>query len=85
MNIHVKTVGMNGQISLGKEFAGKMVLIDQVEAGTWVIRTGDFVPDSEQWLHEKSHKAKLERALVWAAQNKPSDNWEEFSQDFKNV
>jgi len=26
----VKIVGINGQISLGKEFSGKMVLIDQV-------------------------------------------------------
>ncbi len=85
MNIHIKTIGTNGQLSLGKEFAGRTVLIDQIETGIWIIKTGDFVPDSEKWLYEKSHKAKLDKALIWAAQTKPEDNWEDFSQDFKNV
>jgi len=43
-------VGSNGQISLGKEFAGKMVLIDQVDDGTWIIKSGEFVPDSKSAL-----------------------------------
>ena len=62
----VKIVGTNGRISLGKEFAGKMVLIDQVSAGTWVIKSGAFVPDSEKWLHQNDQLTKLDRALDWA-------------------
>ena len=37
----VKVIGGNGQLSLGKEFAGQMVLIDQLDNGTWLIKTGE--------------------------------------------
>ena len=52
-NQQVKIVGMNGQLSLGKAFAGQMVVIEQVDEGTWIIKTGTFVPDSEKFLHER--------------------------------
>jgi hypothetical protein len=35
----VKQVGASGQISLGKEFAGRTALIDNTEPGVWVIKT----------------------------------------------
>jgi len=72
----VKTIGANGQVSLGKEFAGKMVLIDQIDQGTWVIKCGEFVPDSEKWLYQKNNSAKVESALEWATKNKPSENFD---------
>ena len=72
----VKTIGINGQLSLGKEFAGKMVLVDQVDEGTWIIKCGEFVPDSEKWLHQGNNTAKIEAALEWAAKNKPSSNFD---------
>ena len=34
----IKTIGSNGQISLGKEHAGKSVLVDEVEPGVWVVK-----------------------------------------------
>lgn len=76
----VKIVGANGQISLGKEFAGKMVLVDQLNEGTWVIKAGVFIPDSEKWLYQSNNLSKLERALVWAENNKPIDNFDEIAQ-----
>ena len=48
----VKVVGANGQISLGKQFAGRQVLIEEQEAGVWLIRTATVIPDNERWLHE---------------------------------
>jgi len=33
----IKTVGRSGQISLGKEFAGQHVLIDEIEPGVWIL------------------------------------------------
>ena len=33
----VKTIGENGQISLGKEFAGTQVVVDYSE-GVWTIK-----------------------------------------------
>lgn len=41
----VKVVGANGQISLGKQFAGRQVLVEEQEAGVWLIRTATVVPD----------------------------------------
>lgn len=83
MSQQVRVIGANGQISLGKEFAGKMVLIDQVDSGTWVIKSGEFVPDSEKWVHQASHQAKLDRALEWADKNKPKDNFDQLIKKFE--
>src|SRR5580765_1976558 len=43
----VKIIGSNGQISLGKQFAGRQVLVEEREPGVWLIRTASVVPDSE--------------------------------------
>ena len=74
----VKVIGANGQIYLGKRLAGKMVLIEQVTEDTWILKPGTFVPDSEQWIHQPPHQEKLDRAIAWAANNQPQDNFEAF-------
>ena len=60
----VKRVGSSGQISLGKEFAGRTVLIDSPEPGVWVIKTAQTIPDDELWLHQPEASARLERAMA---------------------
>ncbi len=69
----VKIVGTNGQISLGKQFAGRQVLIEEQAAGVWLVRTATMVPDNERWLHEPTAAADLSKALKWAGANPPSD------------
>jgi hypothetical protein len=69
----VKTIGVNGQISLGKQYAGQQVLVEEQEAGVWLIRAADVIPRNERWLHEPEHKAGLDAALSWAAENAASD------------
>ena len=39
----VKSVGSNGQITLGKEFAGRLVMLDQTEPGVWTMKLGQFI------------------------------------------
>jgi hypothetical protein len=68
----VKVVGTNGQISLGKQFAGRQVLIEEEESGVWKIRTASIVPDNEKWLHEKQMSDSLTRALHQAQRHKPT-------------
>lgn len=68
----IKTISSNGQISLGKEFAGENVLIDNPEYGVWTIKIGKFIPHNEQWLLEKDNATKLDEALDWASKNKPN-------------
>ena len=80
----VKIIGTNGQVSLGKEFAGKMVLVDQINSDTWVIKSGTFIPDSEKWLHQGKNLAKLDKAIAWAKKTKPSDNFDQLTRVVKN-
>lgn len=63
----VKVVGANGQISLGKQFAGRQVLVEEHEPGVWMVRTATVMPDNERWLHEPKAAADLRSALNWAA------------------
>lgn len=69
----VKMVGADGQISLGKQYAGRQVLIEEQEPGVWLIRTAPAIPDNEQWLHTPQAAVDLDRALAWAQSNLPTD------------
>jgi hypothetical protein len=69
----IKSVGRSGQISLGKKYAGQTVLIDQVEAGIWVIKLGRFIPENERWLHQTDIREDLEEAIQWAQKNPPKE------------
>jgi hypothetical protein len=69
----VKRIGPNGQISLGKQYAGKQVIVEQTEPGVWLVRTATIVPDNERWVHEPKVATDLAAALKWAATNPPSD------------
>ena len=75
----IKIIGMNGQVFIGKEHAGKMVLIDQLSPDTWIIKSGEFIPDSEKWLYQGRHLEKLEKALDWAEKNEPKDNFDDLT------
>lgn len=63
----VKSVGSNGQITLGKEFAGRLVMLDQTEPGVWMLKLGQFIPDNEKWLHTPTATKLLARGLELAA------------------
>jgi hypothetical protein len=69
----VKVIGANGQISLGKQFAGRQVLVEEQEAGVWLVRTATVIPDNERWLHEPQAGADLSRAMIWSTQHPASD------------
>ena len=69
----VKTIGANGQISLGKQFAGRQVLVEEQEPGVWLVRTAVVIPDNERWLQQPQVAADLQNALTWAQANPPAD------------
>ena len=70
----VKVIGANGQISLGKQFAGRQVLVEEQETGVWLIRTATVIPDNERWLHEAQAASDLARAVAWSTQHPASDS-----------
>ena len=60
----IKQVGASGQISLGKEFAGRTVVVDIREPGVWVIKTAQTIPDSELWMHQPEAATRLDRTMA---------------------
>ncbi len=71
MAIEIKTIGNSGQISLGKEHAGRTVTVEQVERGVWVVKTARVVPDNETWLHRPDVRDAIDRASDWAENHPP--------------
>lgn len=67
MPVEIKTIGASGQVSLGKQYAGRTVMVEQVAEGVWSIRTAQVIPDNELWLHTGNAKADLDHALEWSA------------------
>ena len=80
----VKVIGSNGQISLGKQYAGRQVLVEEREPGVWLIRTATVIPDNERWLHEPAAAASLARTFEWdRTHTSNADNAEELLERFK--
>lgn len=74
MRMEVKTIGGSGQISLGKQFAGRTVTVEELEPGVWIVKTAQVIPDNELWLHTPEVRSSLDRALVHAQKTKRSES-----------
>ncbi|MCL6445292.1 MAG: hypothetical protein K6T83_17850 [Alicyclobacillus sp.] len=70
----IKSVGNNGQISLGKEYAGKLVWLDEIEPGVFILKIGEFVPDNERWLMDPKVQQELDEAIDWAEHHPPQES-----------
>ncbi len=71
MTMQTKIIGASGQISLGKQYAGQHVMIEEIEPGEWRIQTAITIPKSQAWVHTKDMQAALDSALTWAAKTPP--------------
>jgi hypothetical protein len=69
----VKVVGANGQITLGKQYAGRQVLVEQSEPGVLIVRTATVIPDNERWSHRSAAAADLQAAMAWSVSHAPAD------------
>ena len=72
--MNIKVVGTNGQISIGKQFAGRQVLIEEQEPGVWLVRTASVIPDNERWLHTSTATVDLQKAMTWASSHPAVDS-----------
>ncbi|MGE0762920.1 MAG: hypothetical protein AB7N80_06555 [Bdellovibrionales bacterium] len=59
------TVASNGQISIGKAWAGRQIVIEEVAEGELLIRAGVFVPDSQKTFHTKAAHESLAEFNDW--------------------
>ncbi len=58
-------VPANGQISIGKSWAGRQILVEEVGENEIHISSGTFVPDSQKTFHTKEAKASLDSFNEW--------------------
>lgn len=81
----IKTIGSSGQISLGKEFAGRTVVVESTEPGTWIIKTARVIPDNEQWMLQEPMKSELDEAIRWAEENPTQEtNLKDFQNELRH-
>lgn len=69
----IKTIGSSGQVTLGKQYAGQKVVIDEVGKGLWMIKVGEFIPADGHWLREPEIMASIDRGLRWIVENPPAE------------
>ena len=62
-HLNVKTISAGGQISLGKKYAGRQVIVDQLEEGVWMVKTSVTIPENELWLWTEPFKSQLDQSL----------------------
>jgi hypothetical protein len=67
MHPEIKRVGQSGQISIGRELAGKLLRLEQLEDGRLLLTPVVDVPESQLWTLREPHKSRIERGLAWAA------------------
>ena len=69
----IKVVGKSGQISLGKNYAGKTLRLERRQDGTMVLTAVTMVPESQLWTLQEPHRSRIRRALAWAAETPPAE------------
>ena len=73
MRPEIKRVGESGQISVGRELAGKLLRLEQLEDGRLLLTPVVDVPEAQLWTLREPHKSRIERGLTWAAANPPKE------------
>ncbi len=63
------TVGNNGQVSIGKEYAGRHVQIEKTDEGLVIISPGKFIPDHHAPFYTKEATDELDDFDKWAKAN----------------
>lgn len=66
MQAELKRVGQSGQISVGRERAGKLLRLEELEGGQLLLTPVVDVPESQLWTLSEPHKSRIERGLAWA-------------------
>jgi hypothetical protein len=63
------TVPANGQISIGKSWAGRQIRVEEIGQDEIRISSGTFVPDSQAVFFTKEAQETLSEFNSWEAKN----------------
>lgn len=68
------TVPNNGQISIGRKFAGQTfkMIVDE-DSGTIVFERGEFIPHRNRTFYTKQAEEQLADFNAWSSQNPPDE------------
>ena len=69
----IKVVGKSGQISLGKNYAGKALRVEHRRDGVIVLTAVAVIPESQLWTTEEPHRSRIKRGLAWATATTPAE------------
>ncbi len=81
---NIRVVTKNGQISLGKKFAGKTIQIIENDNHTLTIIPVIVIPENEKWLYMNNNMEKIDKSIEWAESNDRVDNCIEIIQKIEN-
>lgn len=65
----ILTVPSNGQISIGKTWAGRQIQIEEVDDHQIVITSGAFIPADLETFYTKKAEGQLKAFDEWSAKN----------------
>lgn len=83
--LNIKIVSTNGQISIGKKYAGSQIQIIEQDNDTLLIKRGKFIPNNERWLYDRDNLQKFREAVKEAKSRKPQNNFEELLAKFERA
>ena len=69
--IKLLKVAENGQISIGKEWAGRQIMVEKVSEGELRIVSGTFVVDRNATFYTQEAQEKLATYNQWVEKNPP--------------
>ena len=83
--LNIKIVSTNGQLSIGKKYAGSQVQIIEQDKDTLLIKRGKFIPNNEHWLYENNNLERLEKAIKSMESHERINNSEELLAKFERA
>jgi hypothetical protein len=69
----LKMVGNSGQLSLGKQYAGRYFEVELREDGSIVLTPMRVIPESDAWLYTAEMQERLRAADDWMDRNPPAE------------
>jgi hypothetical protein len=68
-----KMVGTSGQLSLGKEYAGRYFEIHVQADGAILLKPMRVIPESDAWLYTPEMRERLLQADTWMDRHPPDE------------
>jgi len=69
----LKTVGTSGQLSLGKQYAGRHFEMEIQADGSILLRPMRVIAEADAWLYSPEMRQRLAEAEAWMIANPPQE------------